>query len=479
MPKNIFAVEFSIPIQGVVNLSASSDRSLLDADIVIFKPSLGSYDCYENYHGNQTYQGKPLLNEASSFEISQRASHWRTELNTAFKAGKTIFVYLVAQEDVFIYTGQRQFSGTGRSRVTTNVVAPFNNYRTLPVDLGSIIPRSGNEIKPAGDFKIVASYWSEFSRESSYEVYLESQLKGTILTTKTGSKTVGAIIKGEKGAIVLLPPVSFPGSTTKRKELGSRLINALIEIDKELQDKKGATPAPEWTNGKQYRIQTEARLEQEIKIISEEIERVQNKRSLLALELEKEGGLRRLLYETGIQLEAAIIDSLILMGFQAEGYQDAESEFDAVFVCPEGRCLGETEGKDNKAINIDKLSQLERNIQEDFAKEGVTDFAKGVLFGNAYRLTPPAERGEFFTAKCISGAKRSKVALVRTPDLFDVARYLRENDDLEFAKKCRKVIVQTEGEIVVFPVIPIARPTEIIEQAPTSNNKSALTEQSV
>src|SRR5439155_24203874 len=106
-----------------------------------------------------------------------------------------------------------------------------------------------------------------------------------------------------------------------------------------------------------------------------------------------------------------------------------DSEFDVVFHAPEGRCLGEVEGKDAKAINIDKLSQLERNLQEDFARDEVTEFAKGVLFGNAERLKPPAQRGEAFTEKCISAAKRACIALVRTSDLFDPVRYLRTHPD--------------------------------------------------
>ena len=144
------------------------------------------------------------------------------------------------------------------------------------------------------------------------------------------------------------------------------------------------------------------------------------------------------------------------MEFIAEAYVDHESEFDAVFTDTTGtRLLGEAEGKDSKAINVEKLDQLERNIQEDFRKlpDG-TEYAKGVLFGNPFRLLPPAERGDFFTVKCLAAAKRSGVALVRTPDLFVVAKYLKENQNSEFAAACRRAILNAAGEIVKFPAIP-------------------------
>jgi hypothetical protein len=57
-----------------------------------------------------------------------------------------------------------------------------------------------------------------------------------------------------------------------------------------------------------------------------------------------------------------------------------------VFESEEGRLIGEAEGKDNKAINVDKLRQLSMNIHEDIQREEVTTPAKGVLFGNGYRF---------------------------------------------------------------------------------------------
>jgi hypothetical protein len=125
-----------------------------------------------------------------------------------------------------------------------------------------------------------------------------------------------------------------------------------------------------------------------------------------------------------------------------------------VFTSEEGRFLGEAEGKDNHAVNIDKLSQLERNIQEDFARDEVNAPAKGVLFGNACRLLPISDRGDFFTQKCRSGAARSRIALVRTPDLFLAAHSLKGSTDPGFAKACRVALFETEGEEVRFPPSP-------------------------
>src|SRR5204863_9492491 len=67
---------------------------------------------------------------------------------------------------------------------------------------------------------------------------------------------------------------------------------------------------------------------------------------------------------------------------------------------------------------------------------------------------PPEQRGDFFTAKCVTAAQRLRVALIRTPDLFAPARYLSANEDAAFAQSCRQAIFATEGSVVVFPPMP-------------------------
>lgn len=77
-----------------------------------------------------------------------------------------------------------------------------------------------------------------------------------------------------------------------------------------------------------------------------------------------------------------------------------------------------------------------------------------MLFGNAFRLEPPAERADEFTRKCVTAARRLSVALIRTPDLFHPARYLRTNKDSAYAKACRKAIYDADGTVVEFPCTP-------------------------
>lgn len=93
------------------------------------------------------------------------------------------------------------------------------------------------------------------------------------------------------------------------------------------------------------------------------------------------------------------------------------------------------------------------NILEDLERDEVDSAAKGVLFGNGFRLMAPPERSEQFTSKCIAAAVQNGTALVSTVDLFKVAKYLAENEDEEFARTCRRVMLEGTGELV-FPELP-------------------------
>jgi hypothetical protein len=184
-----------------------------------------------------------------------------------------------------------------------------------------------------------------------------------------------------------------------------------------------------------------------------EVEEAQRRKEELLENLQSAGRLRALLYEKGKPLENAIIEALQLLGFKAEPYKDASSEFDVVFESAEGRLIGEAEGKDNKAVNVDKLRQLAMNIHEDLQRDEVSAPAKGILFGNGYRLLPVSEREPSFTEKCISAARTSATALVATADLFRVVHYLSDQGDPQFATQCREALLNAIGP-ASFPEPP-------------------------
>jgi hypothetical protein len=461
MAKTIISVGYQIPGHSDIFHRFSSDQSLLGADIIVFQPTVDIYS-------TDTYLGLPSLGEDQSFRVKRASQHWRADLKTAVEAGKTVFILLDEYRPMYVHTGRKEYSGTGRNARQTDIVEQYDNFQCLPLKLPTVTAKTGAAISFSGN-PIFAAFWKEFSEELNPRCYFDEDFGEVIFTTKVGKKAVGSIITNKAGGhIIVLPAIPYDeeefisetkaGKRTWTKSaiaFGARLVQSFIDIDKSIRSETDATPPPEWAANANYALASEAATQEKIAKTADEIAAAIQLKANLEAQLLKEGLLRALVYEKGKRLEKAIILALGILGFSAEEYDDGGLQLDQVILAPEGiRYIGEAEGKDTSAINIDKFRQLMTNIQEDLERDEVTEPAKGILFGNAHRLMSPEERTEIFTEKCRANAKRTGTALISTPDLFAVAKYIQEAGDDEFAASCREAIAKAGGERVTFPAVP-------------------------
>ena len=471
--KKILSVGFELASGDVTYSDFEADISLLDWDIVLFKPVIGSYLSYSSDY----YQGKPSLSDSASFRLKEQCDHWCREIKDAFDSGKTVIVFLSELQEVYVDTGERRYSGTGRNQKTTRIVSLHNNYSAIPAAL-SPISTKGAAIKLANrNADVIAPYWKEFEDVSQYKVVLTADKVPACLLTKNGDKPVGVLYrsKNSNGSLILLPDIDFYAKefledkvyeqhwTPAAAQFAARMVDAVVGLDKALHSAGEITPEPPWATSPDYALPQEIRLNQELLIAEEAIEKARKAKEAILENLKAARRLRNLLYEKGKPLENAIIDGLTVMGFRAEPFKDSNSEFDVVFESDEGRLIGEAEGKDSKAINVDKLRQLAMNIHEDLQREEVTKPAKGVLFGNGFRLSPLNERDTQFTDKCISAAQSSSTALMTTTELFRAVHALLTNPNEDYAKSCRNAILAGVG-VVSLPTLQGAETQNPVEQ---------------
>lgn len=461
MKKKIISVGFSIPGYSDCFHNYDSSQSLLDADIVVFEPDFSRYSVCRTY---PKFRGKPNFDENNSFRIKEDTERWKSEISTALSGGKTIFVFMARYEEVFVCTGERKISGTGKNaRITTNTVDLYNNYNFLPVDIPSLVPKEGFELRPADNHhNLTAAFWEEFKEHIRYECYMKEEIEEPLFLTKTGKLPLGGLFHEGEGKLVLLPPVRYPEEeftewNEERGEIwtgqavgfGQKLVQVLQDIDRALRTE--TSPLPAWI--REYELKSEMELTERISSVSGEIKKLQKEEAALSDSLREERKLKDLLFETGELLENAVMQALVILGYEVEDYRDGDLQIDQVILAPapdDTRYIGETKGKNN-AINIDAFRQLQSNIQEDFRREDITDSAVGILFGNGFRNTDPEKRKGEFSDKCIRNAEESGAILVRTSDLFKVASHVRESEDKKFAEKCRRTILESRGKIVKFP----------------------------
>ncbi|KQB97467.1 hypothetical protein AL073_00490 [Loktanella sp. 1ANDIMAR09] len=484
MPKRILTVGFQLATENAETANYHDKTSLLDWDIVLFRPDASSY-LYNEYDPSE-YLGKVALNDRNSFGLKEACAHWRRELQEAVSNGKTVIVHLSKPTEVYVATGTKEHSGTGRNRRTTRHVELFSNFKALPlVEDWTATHGTAMTLRPEYREQL-SSYWSRFADRSFYEVIFAERTKGASITTKHGNRAVGLTFssKSSDGSLIFLPDLDFDPdeffeerdndmyfSDAARQFAGSYL-SEVLSIDRAFRQSSAKTSEPQWAKEQTFSLTTEKGLREKLLRAEEAVEIAQQKKEAIQGQLVEAGQLRDLLFETGKPLEAAILKALKLMGFDAKQYEDGTSEFDAVFSSPEGRLLGEAEGRDSKPIAIGKLRQLTMNIHEDLERDEVQAPAKGILFGNGFRLIAPHEREPAFTDKCVSSAVSMSIGLVTTYDLFEVARYLSESGDKRYAKRCRTTLTEESG-IVRFPSVPVRAEDAVSEHPQRMSAKRA------
>jgi len=253
MPKNIIKIGIDIPGDESKYTSLKSKLSLLDYDIAVVNPNL--YEFYD--YSYDDYLGKRCLSDTSSFRLKEHIEHWRREILEAIKAGKTIFLLLNELQEVYVATGEKSYSGTGRNRQMTRHVAPFHNYQIIPGGI-DVVNSSGTSMRLYEKDNLLAVYWAEVGDESEFRVLVDGQGVRPLVKTKSGEKIVGAYLryKNAPGALVLLPYLEFEREefsyekeskfywTDEAIKIGKRFTKSIIGVDKALRKKSESTPTP-------------------------------------------------------------------------------------------------------------------------------------------------------------------------------------------------------------------------------------------
>ncbi len=445
---------------GLHPIKIEESASLSDYDIAVFSPNL---DYTDYYHDNDGYEGKSLYNKSSSARILEDTKHWNKEISNFLKSGKTLFVNLKHKEDFYVYSGQKTFSGTGKSRQPTYHVQSHSNYDFLPYD-GNVHNAKGRILNVANN--LISSFYNDFKDYINYEAYVDSQEVTILFTTRNKDRVLGCYKKVSTGYLIFIPYLDFNVKSlidedketgeenwnSKAIQIGKRFAKSLVDFDTAIRKDIDKTPKPKWADSGVFNLKDAEKTKKEIEANTSKIRSLETKNRELNEVLVEQESLKDLLFESGKPLEQAVIKALKILGYQAESYDDGTLELDQVILSPEKiRFIGECEGRDNKDIDIGKFRQLLDSLNEDFEREEIDEKALGLLFGNPMRLVEPQKRGIGFTTKCIKGAQREKIGLVKTFDLYKVCKKILEEEDDVYKASCRNSIFEQLGNVIEFP----------------------------
>lgn len=463
MSKKIISIGYEIPGHSDDYVSFGSEQSLMEADVLLISPdSLKPNGHWVSF----TSSDSGCYDVDASRIYKQKISHFKKEVTDHLKAGKNVFMFLTKKEE---FSLAYNVSTEKKQRLYSTEL--YHNYNFLPIDIGVLTSAAGRHVEFVGN-SVFSEFYKSLKEHFRYQLYIENP-KGAqvIFTGKDKAKILGAVFKVTSGHLIVLPYIEYDyDKFTKTKKdkkgieqnfwtepamkFGNILMTKLLQIDHNLKQTSEKTPPPDWSHEKNYILQRESEINDAIDSENKKLFTIKKKITELESELTDEQVLKGLLFEQGKLLEKAVTKALQILGYQAEGFDDGTLEIDHVILSPEGyRFIGECEGKDNKDIDIEKLRQLIETMNADFAREDVSEKSFGLLFGNPQRFIKPDERTLDFTKKCKIGAEREKIALIKTVDLFTVAKHALETNDDIFKKNCRNIIHASLGSVVIFPEI--------------------------
>jgi hypothetical protein len=329
---------------------------------------------------SEEYRGAPSLNSSDSARLEADSARRKTELSMLLDRGSTLVVFVPAPHHWFVDTGERTYSGTGRSRTTTNIVAPRQLAALFPFPLQTEKAESNALELVGGD--PFAAFWRRIEGRMSCGAFMKSPLGTTTLRIRNTDCAVASIANVRAGAVIALP-------RDLEEELeDSVFVDALIELVRAVRNDGGDFSQPEWATS--FIIGAEGALSTGVDEAQRRVEDALLQADAARGSLQLLQRRKLLITGSGKALEAVVHDALEALGFVvAEG---APGRTDRIATHPQfGPAVIEVKGKSKSAAEKDS-AQLEKwvaaYLEEHDAK------AKPILVVNAWRELRLDERSE-------------------------------------------------------------------------------------
>lgn len=439
-----------------------SSLSLFDYDVVMWSPSR-SMQRYKTYA--HTYNGLPSLSQTQSPALRRDVTRRRHEFAEFLRLGRVLVVFVPGETAVYIDTGKRQYSGTGRNRASTTIVEEFDIMSAVPMTLVRS-PGSGLEIDAASD--LFAGLLRRTRDSWVYRSILESLPTLKPLAYVRGTKKlVGGLVKMKDGdgLLLLLPDLMLDADDRDEDEdedeelsdeLGSEAgaVEGLAGGSERAGDEQSIgqalldwiasltggreEPAPDWAG--RLVFPTEVQLLQQREALETDLEKILVEVDEVKLALEQEALWKTLIYGSGDALEHQVRRAFELFGFNIE--ESSPGRSDLRVTRGDARAVVEVKGLSKSAAER-HAAQLEKWVSEEVV-EGRT--AKGILIVNTWREVPLSARTELsFPSQMLPYSEQRNHCLVTGVQLLAMARACL--DDPARADEIARTLLDTTGMV--------------------------------
>lgn len=374
----------SLNYEGLEENSLSATTSLLDYDAVIV-----STDHFSNHYTDDgVYENKRLLSKYASKQIQDDFSVMREQLIEMLEQGKNVFVLLGYNENCVIYTGETQYSGTGKNARRTNIVAEFDMYSFLPIKV-SATHIYGEKIDIC-EKRPYSNFFKKARECYHYAAYFTTNTGEALLKIQNTSKVISSVVKYGKGQIIFLPlPYYCEDYTDEKywKKYGKLYLDALFELNAQLSASIDEYVLPEWADG--FSILNEDSEQEKLQRDKDELNKLLQKIEKQEAIIQKIQRYKTLVTSSGSQLEEVVKLVLSELGFNLVEAEHGRS--DVIAKCLEFDIVAEIKGVSKSAAEK-HAAQLEKWVAQFFEENGYSP--KPLLIVNGFCDIPVLSRTE-------------------------------------------------------------------------------------
>ena len=372
---------------GYVNLDEfkiSESMSILDYDSVVINTDFFS----SQYASTKDYENKRLLTLSASKQIKEDFAVFREQLIDMLNQGKNVFVLVGHNENCFIYTGEKQFSGTGRNTMTTNIVSDFDMYSFLPVKI-NVTHIYGDQVEIVGK-----GHYAEFFKKIKgcfqYAAFFDLPNGAELLRVKKSTKVISSVISYGKGKIIFLPlPYSqrYYSDNSEWEQDSRVFLDALFELNLHLSSKEDEYILPSWTD--KFSILNEKEETKKLIKYEDKLKQLLNQIEKQKQIIEDIQRYKTLVTASGEQLEKVVKSVLAEIGFtlieSEPGRSDVIAKFNDIDVVAEIKGVTKSAAEKHAA-------QLEKWVSQ-FIEENDRR-PRPLLIVNGFCDTPLFDRDE-------------------------------------------------------------------------------------
>ena len=405
----------------VVNEDFRSQISALDFDVVFWSPN----GVIDEYTSRSTYQNLPSLTEDESAAAVKDTKRRRSELSEVLRLGRSIVVVTTPSQDCYVDSGQREYSGTGRNRLTTHLVRPHDFLTALPVDIATA-EAVGEKLSFVGEPPLDA-YWRANRDFFYYAAYFESQPGRPWVVIDGTDRAVGSLLITDSGGILLFVPSLIDNDDPHDPLLLSReatFIESLKDLINTLRAETGEFALPGWAD--LYRTDKELGARELLGVAQASLAEAEALVSQSQLRLEESSRPKLLIAASGRSLELAVAEVFQLLGCDVasdeSGRADLTLEWDSKVA------VVEVKGVSGSAAE-QHVAQLEKWASIHFEATGQQP--KALLVVNAFRDRPLHERSdEVFPDQLLDYANARGHCLLSGVQMLGIRLKVEEQPDI-------------------------------------------------